>query len=68
MTLQWRRMARHSLIAGPWLVKPHLRRGWYGIWRDGACVEMFNSRTDALNEAERRHAAESVPIVEVLDC
>lgn len=69
MTLQWRRQprrdARHALIAGPWLVA--FDYGGYGLWRNGVHIAGFASRTDALNAAEWRHAAESVPVVEVWD-
>lgn len=65
MTLQWRRQprrdARHALVAGPWMVA--FDYGGYGLWRDGVLVKIFDCRTDALNEAERRHAAESVRLL-----
>lgn len=68
MTLQWRHQPPHSLIAGPWRVQYGVRPGWYGLWRDGVLIGRYESRQDALNEAERRHAAESVPVVKVWDC
>lgn len=67
MTLQWRRWPPHALTAGPWNVLAMPGSGKYVLFRGHVRVDVFDSRTDALNAAERRHAAESVPIVESWD-
>lgn len=62
--LPWRRVSPTELVAGEWRIVSEPKRNRFRLYRNEVLVQEFRqSRTDALNAAERIAAAEMAAVV-----